>query len=52
MAQNYAQCWQLLVNGGMIGITSLDRMDRAQVTRHELDSLAARDSQTPAGPAT
>lgn len=52
MAQNYAACWQHIVNGGMIGITSLERMDRAKMTRHELDALAAWDSQTPAGPAT
>lgn len=52
MAQNYAQCWQHIVHGGMIGITSLERMDRAKVTRHKLDALTAWNPRKPAGPAT
>ena len=52
IAQNYARCWRHIVNGGMIGITTLERMDRAGATRYNPDPLSIRGTAAVTGPVT
>jgi hypothetical protein len=51
LAQNYAQCWQHIVDGGMIGITTFDRLKRAgAISRGDVPTAGVMAQ--PAGGAT